>query len=128
MRRKQSHFPGAFDFSRLDAIRTVRQFDAAYTAPSFGFTSAEDYYHRAAALRVIDRIQVPALIITAEDDPFVPHRSFTDPAIARNPNVTLVLTRHGGHCGFLSEREGPADDGYWAERQIVEFAGRVMRE
>jgi predicted alpha/beta-fold hydrolase len=31
--------------------------DAAYTAPYFGFTDAEDYYHRASAMRVVDRIQ-----------------------------------------------------------------------
>ncbi len=122
MRRKQACFPGGFDLARLGAIRTVRQFDAAYTAPSFGFASAEDYYHRAAALRVIDRIKVPALIITAEDDPFVPHESFRDPALTGNPNITLLVTRHGGHCGFLSDPEGPDDDGYWAERQIVAFA------
>lgn len=122
LRRKHAHFPGRFDMSRLDAIRTVRQFDAAYTAPSFGFSSAEDYYHRAAALRVVDRIQVPALIITAEDDPFVPHESFRNPAIIGNPNVTLLVTRHGGHCGFLADRNGSDDDGYWAERQIVDFA------
>jgi predicted alpha/beta-fold hydrolase len=126
MRRKLACFPGGFDLSRLDAIRTVRQFDAAYTAPYFGFASAEDYYHRAAALRVIDQIAVPALIITAEDDPFVPHASFKDPAIRGNPNVTLVVTKHGGHCGFLGDSSGPDDDGYWAERQIVEFAARVM--
>ena len=125
MRRKHAHFPGAFDLSGLGAIRTVRQFDAAYTAPYFGFSSAEDYYHRAAALRVIDRIQVPALIITAQDDPFVPHESFRDPALAGNPNVTLVVTQHGGHCGFLADAGGAGDDGYWAERQVVEFAGRV---
>ena len=125
MRRKQTHFPGTFDLSGLGAIRTIRQFDAAYTAPYFGFASAEDYYHRAAALRVIDRIQVPALIITAEDDPFVPHESFRDPAIAANPNVTLVVTKFGGHCGFLAAPDGPGDDGYWAERQIVDFAARV---
>jgi len=125
MRRKQAHFPGVFDLSRLDRIRTVRQFDAAYTAPYFGFESAEDYYHRAAALRVVDRIQVPALVITAADDPFVPHESFRDPALTSNPHVTLVVTRHGGHCGFLGDPAGGGDDGYWAERQIVEFAGRV---
>ena len=125
MRRKQLCFPGRFDLSQLDRIRTVRQFDAAYTAPFFGFQSAEDYYHRAAALRVIDRIQVPALIITAEDDPFVPIHSFRDPKIADNPHVTLVVTRHGGHCGFLGEAAGE-HDGYWAERQIVEFASRCV--
>lgn len=125
MRRKHAHFPGTFDLSGLDRIRTVRQFDAAYTAPYFGFESAEDYYQRAAALRVVDRIQVPALVITAEDDPFVPHASFGDPALNANPNVTVVITRHGGHCGFLASPAGSGDDGYWAERQIVEFAGRV---
>jgi predicted alpha/beta-fold hydrolase len=126
MRRKQEHYPGVFDLSRLDAIRTVRQFDAAYTAPYFKFESAEDYYHRAAALRVIDRIEVPALVITAEDDPFVPHQSFRGPAIVNNPHVSLVVTKHGGHCGFLAERNGTDDDGYWAERQVVEFASRTV--
>jgi predicted alpha/beta-fold hydrolase len=105
----------------------VRQFDSAYTAPYFGFESAEDYYYRAAALRVVDRIQVPALIITAEDDPFVPHESFRDPAIAANPNITVSVTRHGGHCGFLGSANGEGDDGYWAERQIVDFAVRVSQ-
>ena len=126
MRRKQAHFPDAFDLSRLPAIQTVRQFDAASTAPHFGFASAEDYYQRAAALRVVDRIQVPALVISAEDDPFVPHQSFRDPALTGNPNVTVVITRHGGHCGFLASPNGQADDGYWAERQIVDFASRIV--
>lgn len=126
MRRKNACFPGRFDMSRLDRIRTVRQFDAAYTAPFFGFASAEDYYHRAAALRVIEHIQVPALIIAAADDPFVPIESFRDPKIAANPNITLVVTAHGGHCGFLGEgiEASPGTDGYWAEAQVVEFAKR----
>ncbi|MEO6235910.1 MAG: alpha/beta fold hydrolase [Vicinamibacterales bacterium] len=122
MRRKNACFPGQFDVSALGGIRSVRQFDAAYTAPFFGFESAEDYYHRAAALRVVDRIRLPALIITAEDDPFVPFEPFRDPAITANPHITVAITRHGGHCGFLGEASGPGDDGYWAEARIVEFA------
>ena len=78
MRRKVACHPGRFAIDRLDAIRTVRQFDEVYTAPHFGFRDATDYYHRASAMRVIDRIRVPALIITAEDDPFVP-----SPAVPR---------------------------------------------
>ena len=125
MRRKHACFPDAFDLSHLDRIRTVRQFDAVYTAPFFGFTSAEEYYHRAAALRVAARIEVPALIITAEDDPFVPVEPFRDAALAANPLVTMRVTRHGGHCGFLGEPAG-GDDGYWAETAIVEFARRCV--
>jgi predicted alpha/beta-fold hydrolase len=122
MRRKHACFPGRFDLSGLRRIRTVRQFDAAYTAPFFGFRSAEDYYHRAAALRVIDRIRIPALIIAAEDDPFVPVDAFRDPKLTGNPNITLAVTKYGGHCGFLGEPEAGGDDGYWAERAIIEFA------
>jgi predicted alpha/beta-fold hydrolase len=124
MRRKHACFPDRFDLSRLGRVRTVRQFDAEYTAPFFGFTSAEDYYHRAAALRVVEHIRIPALVITAEDDPFVPVAAFRDPKLTGNPNITLMVTKHGGHCGFLAERDAraPSDDGYWAESRIVEFA------
>jgi predicted alpha/beta-fold hydrolase len=122
MRRKDRCWPGRFPLEHLDRIRTVREFDARYTAPHFGFSSAEEYYYRAAAMRVIDRIRIPALVITAADDPFVPLDAFRSPAIAGNPHITLVITEHGGHCGFLAARNGAGDDGYWAERQLVEFA------
>jgi hypothetical protein len=120
MRRKEKHHPGLFDLSRLDRVRTVREFDDMFTAPHFGFEDAEDYYHRASAMRVIDRVRVPALIITAEDDPFVPSQPFRDPKVTGNAWITLRLCEHGGHCGFVGPRAGD-DDGYWAERQIVEF-------
>lgn len=124
MRRKHACFPDRFPLDRLPAIRTVREFDEVYTAPHFGFSSAEDYYHRASAMRVIDRIAVPALVITAEDDPFVPTGPFRDPKLTGNPNIHLVITKHGGHCGFL-EAARNGHDGYWAERRIVEFARDV---
>ena len=103
MRRKAAHFPGRYDVDRLAGVWTVRSFDEAFTAPHFGFASAADYYHRASALRVIDRIRVPALIVTAMDDPFVPPGPFRDPAVTSNPNVHVVLTPHGGHCGFITD-------------------------
>jgi hypothetical protein len=126
MRRKAQCFPDRFELQQLPGIRTVREFDEIYTAPHFGFAGAEDYYHRASAMRVVDRISVPALVITAADDPFVPAQSFRDPAIAANPHIRLFLTEHGGHCGFY---EAPVNgyDGYWAERKIVEFAAEVTR-
>jgi len=127
MRRKNLTHPGRFAMERLAGVWTVRQFDEAYTAPFFGFANATDYYHRASALRVVDAVHVPALIITAEDDPFVPTDPFRDPALTNNPNITVVITRHGGHCGFVSSSTD-ASDGYWAEEQIVEFALQSCRE
>jgi uncharacterized protein len=123
MRRKEQLHPGRFDLTTLNSVRTVRQFDAAFTAPHFGFRSAEDYYHRASSMRVIDRVAIPALIITAEDDPFVPSQPFRDPKVTGNPHIELHLCAHGGHCGFVGANS-LVDDGYWAENKIVDFVER----
>ncbi len=119
MRRKVAAFPGCFSAAPLDTIRSVRDFDEAYTAPHFGFRGATDYYYRAASLRVVDRIQVPTLILTAADDPFVPPEPFTDPAVTGNPHITTIVSRHGGHCAFVSAANG-VHDGYWAEWRGLE--------
>ncbi len=121
MRRKAAAFPGAFDLAPLRRIWTVRQFDETYTAPHHGFLDAADYYARASALRVIDRIAIPALIATAEDDPFVPHEPFRSAVVQDNRALTVVITRSGGHCAYL-EHTVDGDDGYWAESEIVRFA------
>ncbi|MBA2303752.1 MAG: alpha/beta fold hydrolase [Acidobacteria bacterium] len=123
MRRKNLTHPGRFAVERLRNVWTVRKFDDVFTAPFFGFQGAADYYHRASAMRVIDRVHVPALIITAEDDPFVPVDPFRDPKVTSHPQITLKVTPHGGHCGFVG-RAGPDTDGYWAEEQIVAFASK----
>lgn len=125
IRRKHAHRPGAFDLAALATVKTVRQFDEVYTAPHFGFLNAADYYHRASAMRVVDRIRIPALIITSEDDPFVPSTPFHDPKVTGNPHIRLEVSRHGGHCGFVGPRHG-SDDGYWAEDEIIEFVQRQM--
>lgn len=125
MRRKAQTHPGRFPIERLRDVRTVRQFDEYFTAPHFGFAGADDYYHRASALRVIDRVRVPTLVITAADDPFVPVEPFRDPALRSNPNITLMITKHGGHCGFVT-RGADGRDCYWAEERIMEFALRAV--
>jgi predicted alpha/beta-fold hydrolase len=123
MRRKAEVVPGVFTLEPLRRIWTVRQFDEAYTAPHHGFRDAADYYHRASAMRVVDRIGVPSLIITAADDPFVPPGPFKERAVIDNPHITVRLTKDGGHCGFVEEARN-GYDGYWAEREVVEFLRR----
>jgi predicted alpha/beta-fold hydrolase len=134
MRRKARVFPGGFDLAGLWKLWSIRAFDDRYTAPHHGFQGAADYYHRASAMRVIDRVARPSLILSAADDPFVPPEIFEAPAVRNNPNITVVITSHGGHCAFVEDAEGLARrsfseggyDGYFAERAVVEFlAARV---
>ncbi len=121
LRRKARLFPDDFDASRLRGISTLRMFDDRITAYYCGFAGADDYYARAAASNVIDRIAVPTMIIHAANDPFIRVQPETLRRVAENPNITYVETEDGGHCAFLGERNGNATDGRWAEREVVEF-------
>jgi len=125
MRRKSGAWPGAFDVAPLDKIWTIRKFDDVYTAPFHGFGDASNYYQQASAIRVIAHIKIPALILSAADDPFVPPEQFSSPAVRGNPNIKVRVEPHGGHCGFVGEANG-SDDGYWAESTAVAFLARVM--
>jgi predicted alpha/beta-fold hydrolase len=119
-RRKVALFPKAYDPGRADSIRSIRQFDDRVTAFYSGFTGADDYYHRAAAARILDRIAVPTLILNAADDPFLRVLPDSRQKIAANPNITFIESNHGGHCAFLTT---PCDgyDGYWAEHTLLRF-------
>lgn len=121
LRAKARLFPGAFDTSRLRGIGSLRQFDDRITAFYCGFTGADDYYDRAAAAHVIDRIAVPTFILNAANDPFIRILPETRRKILDNPHITFVETEDGGHCSYLAEANGSANDGRWAEFQIVEF-------
>jgi uncharacterized protein len=121
MRYKAGLFPELFplDLAAFRRIGTVRDFDDVVTARFCGFRDASDYYQRSSAANVIGAIRRPTLILTAQDDPFVPFRPFQNSAIQLNPNITLIAPRHGGHCAFISREAGP--DRFWAEARIVEF-------
>ncbi|MFZ0758962.1 MAG: alpha/beta fold hydrolase [Candidatus Sulfotelmatobacter sp.] len=122
-RRKARLFPASFDASRLRGVKTLRDFDHRVTAYYCGFTGADDYYARAAAANVIDRVACPALVIQAGNDPFIRLLPETRQTLLRNGNITYVETDDGGHCAFIGERDGEAAyDGRWAEREVVEFA------
>ncbi len=121
VRRKAAMYPWHFSAAYLPGVRTIREFDERYTARLYGFGNSANYYYRASSLRVVRRIRVPTLIITAVDDPFVPVSQFDDPAVTSNANIRLMVTRHGGHCGFYARHANHGTDRYWAERAVVDF-------
>jgi predicted alpha/beta-fold hydrolase len=117
LRRKGRLFPGRFLFDGL--VKTVRGFDDVVTAPTFGFRDAAEYYDRSSAIRVTRRIAVPTLILTAQDDPFVPFAPFRTAEVSGNPCIEVVAPEFGGHCSFISAEGGM--ERRWAEARIVEF-------
>jgi len=135
MLQKVRLFPDHFDVSRLRGIRSLREFDDKVTAYYCGFAGGADYYDRASAAHVIDRIAVPALVLHAANDPFIRITAETRRKISSNPNITFIETTDGGHCAFIGRRlrtsagvgtdgDDCYDDGYWAENEIVNFLRR----
>jgi uncharacterized protein len=124
-KRKAKMFPDRYSLNGFGPIRTVREFDDAITAPCFGFGGAEEYYEAAGAKKVISKVRVPMLMITAEDDPFVPYVSFLVAGVEKNPCIQFVAPEHGGHCAFISNKSGV--ERFWAEQRIVEFCEGICR-
>jgi uncharacterized protein len=135
MLQKAQLFPGCFDIGRLRGIRSLREFDDKVTAYYCGFTGVDDYYDRASAAHVVERIAVPTLMLHAANDPFIRITVETRRKVASNRNINFVETQDGGHCAFIGRplglpagagngSDGRYDDGYWAEHEIVKFLRR----
>lgn len=102
--RKLAQHPGLFDRQALLAARDLYAFDNVFTAPVHGFRNTEDYWQRASAKPLLHRIRIPALVVNARNDPFVPAASLPLPHEVANAFVTLWQPLHGGHVGFAQGR------------------------
>lgn len=97
---------------------TLRRFDDLYTAPRCGFNDVREYYLRASAAPLVERIAVPALLLTARDDPFIAVEPFEELRVPEH--ITVRIQSHGGHVGFLG---WDGNGGFrWAERRLAEWA------
>ena len=120
IRLKGKLYPEIYDISELHLIHTIRQFDERFTSVAHGFAGAADYYDKASALRVMDKISVPTLIIHAQDDPFIPFAPLRDPSIGANPYILLLAPERGGHVAVVAAARDD-EDRFWAENRALEF-------
>jgi predicted alpha/beta-fold hydrolase len=100
---KWQQHPGLFDRERLRAARTLYEFDNLFTAPLHGFRDTDDYWSRASAKPRLSHIRIPALLLNARNDPFVPAHSLPGPQEVGS-SVMLWQPAHGGHVGFAHGR------------------------
>jgi uncharacterized protein len=96
--RKLVQHPGLFSRERMLAARDLYEFDDVFTAPLHGFRDTDDYWARGSAKPHLHRIRIPALVLNARNDPFVPAASL--PRRAPGPQVSLWQPEQGGHVGF----------------------------
>lgn len=96
---KLAQHPGLFDREALLRARDLYAFDNVFTAPLHGFKNTEDYWHRASAQPLLADIRIPALVLNARNDPFVPATSWPRAGDV-GAFVTLWQPLQGGHVGF----------------------------
>lgn len=131
VRRRKVMYPRIYGDAQVSAIRSMRDFDDAIVARYGGFRNADDYYARVASSQFASALGVPTLIVHSVDDPFIRMLPATREMLMANPAVTLIETRYGGHCAFLTDPASKAngqgfgaalkDDGRWAEKRLLAF-------
>ncbi|MGH8149440.1 MAG: YheT family hydrolase [Steroidobacteraceae bacterium] len=111
---KEAAWPGDYDFSTLRKITSLRRMTVELVRRYTEFSSLEEYLDGYALVGPrLARLEVPATIITALDDPIIPARSLE--RLAPSAALRVVATRRGGHCGFLDR----ALAWTWAERRAA---------
>lgn len=127
--QKLAQHPGLFNAQALMDARTLYEFDNVFTAPLHGFKNTADYWRRASAKPQLARIQVPALLVNALNDPFVPAASLPQPN-GVGTHVTLWQPPQGGHVGFAQGpwpghvNALPETVGHWLAQQ----SGLILKE
>jgi len=100
-------------------------FDQLVTAPTFGFSTAQDYYHYASAINHIEKVDIPLYLIQAQDDPFLCDISYPRSFAHKNENIYLEIPKHGGHVGFIKHKKKIS---YWAESRVQEIIGTLLND
>ena len=120
--KKLGQFPGLVDSERLAQASTMFSFDDCFTAPVHGFRDAHDYYSQSSAIKWIANISINTLLLSAVDDPFLPHQVLDEVQriAANNSCLEVEFPAHGGHVGFIGGRN-PLAPVYYLERRVTDF-------
>ena len=102
----------------------LQDFDRVYTAPAGGFDSRQDYYEKCSAAQYLNRVRIPTIAITAEDDPFVSPIDYREAALS--PFVHLHVEKYGGHMGYLSRDATPLGTTRWLDYALMTYM-RALR-
>ena len=122
----QAH-PGALDPAAIERANSIRGFDQELVIGPLGFESVQAYYEASCPLRFLSDLQRPTLILYAADDPLFDPDVIIDlqTLCAHNDQLTLWLTRQGGHVGYVaglqSQRHHQDPDPWWAWNRILEW-------
>ena len=124
IKQKMEIMPDRIDDKGYADLKNFEDFDNRYTAPINGFRDAADYWRLCSSKPWITGIDVPTLMISAVNDPFLAPACFPETEVAANHNVYLETPTSGGHVGFIQFNNNGV---YWSEQRIGEFCAHHSR-
>jgi len=115
LKLKETLFPDAYEYEEWHELGSLRERTGYMATRYYEFDSLEQYFDGySIAGDCLASLEIPATILTSEDDMVVPVSDFWD--LPDNKNIELLVTRHGGHCAFLKNWKMES----WADDVIVE--------
>jgi predicted alpha/beta-fold hydrolase len=124
VRAKAAIMPEIMDLKLLSSVKTLEEFDDVFTSRLFGFEGVSDYYQKASAVPLLDRITCPTLLLNAQDDPFLGPGCFPAEVAQQSTSLFLEAPKYGGHIGFLP----PGLNGeFWHEGRVTTFFEKKIR-
>lgn len=118
LKAKASQYPTHVDLNGFAKIRTFAEYDERYTAPIHGFRSAVDYWNKSSCLSYLADIRIPALMVNAQNDPFLPEQCYPRAIARSHANFYFEEPTSGGHVGFIQRNP---DRVYWMEGRAMAF-------
>ncbi|KAL0480966.1 hypothetical protein AKO1_013615 [Acrasis kona] len=120
---------------KIWSCETTREMDRDLTMPlhernfNVKYKNVDEFYETESCENCIDKIQIPTICVNATDDPISPSEvipSIFEKVIeSKNPNVVFVVTKKGGHSGWVDgilPYWGPT----WIERSVIQCLDAMM--
>lgn len=115
-KEKAKRFPEKASTAQLKKIKSLLDFDNVYTSKAHGFKDAFEYYEKNSSLPFLSKINIPVLLLQAQNDSFLSPLCYPVELSKKQPNVFLETPKYGGHVGFCD-----TNNVYYNEKRTLEF-------
>ncbi len=103
---------------KMKQVKSFKDLDDWFTAPSFGFENAEELWGKTSSIIHLENISTPTLLVSAKDDPILGPECYPFEIAEKSKNFYFESPEHGGHVGFMALN---LDDEYWSETRTLQF-------
>ena len=101
LKKKIQHFPQHDYLHKLNALSNLDEMNHYFVPKYTGFNDINDYFDAYSITGdTLNSINCPCYLHFSQDDMIIPIAGVAQ--LPQHPKLNITITKHGGHCGFLS--------------------------